>query len=95
MSKFVNELLGSIYQHKDNWRPYVGNVEVNGYTVYYRFGLQRENIIIFNYGNGAIFSVIDVLVGGKKTLTTYSDRYKLENAVKWWYKNVDLETLSK
>jgi hypothetical protein len=95
MSKFVKELLHSIYQDKDSWSQYAAIVRIDGFSIPYKTGIERNNVIIYNYGNSAILSIIRVKIENKDVRLTYWDCYKLEKAVTWWYKNVTLETLRK
>jgi len=82
MSKFVDEILEDIKTNKNSWAKYEG---------YKGTGLQKPNIIIGNYGNSAILSIAQIYIDDKCMPMTYMDRWRLEKAVGWWYRNIDLE----
>jgi hypothetical protein len=80
MSKFVDELLKQIYNEKDTWKKYANGT-----------GIEKSNIKIYNFGNTKILSVVSIDIEGQDMPLTYMDRYKLEKAIGWWYKNISLE----
>jgi hypothetical protein len=82
MSQFVNEILNSIYSDRNIWKKYANGT-----------GIEKENIKIFNFGNTKLLSVVHVEIEHQDIPLTYTDKWKLEKAVGWWYKNVELETL--
>lgn len=83
MSKFVDEILNDIKTNPLSFTDYKG------------FGIIKDNIIVSGYGNTAICSCIDVRVNLKYIPITYVDRWKLEIAIRNWYKNASIELLSK
>lgn len=82
MSKFVNELLNSIYNKKNNWKKCSNGT-----------GIEMDNIIIEQFGNSRLLSIICVEIDNQNIPLTYMDKYRLEKAVGWWYQNVDLNQL--
>lgn len=82
MSKYVTELITDIKNSPNSW------------TRYRNDGIQKGNIQIFNLGGKPIFSVIMVWINGKDTPTTYIDCWRLEVAVRNWFKTVSLDKLS-
>lgn len=83
MSKFVDEILEDIKTNKNSW--------AKNHSWEKGKGIRKKNIIIGFYGNSAIFSIIDVYIDNQSMPLTYLDRWRLEKAVTWWYKNIDLE----
>ena len=61
MSKYVNEILTDLKENPQTFKDYCGR------------GVQKENVIIYNYGNTRVFSVISVSVNGKVIPTSYID----------------------
>lgn len=84
MSIFVNELLNLIYNEKNNWKKCSNGT-----------GIEKDNIIIKNFGNSKLLSIIDVKIDNQDIPLTYMDKYRLEKAVGWWYQNVELNQLLK
>jgi len=82
MSKFVDEIIHDIRTNPDTWQDQCG------------YGIKKDNVIVTDYGNTAILSIISVYVNNKEMTRTWRDGYKLEKAVSWWYRNVSLKTLS-
>ena len=82
MSKYVNEILTDLKENPQTFKDYCGR------------GVQKENVIIYNYGNTRVFSVISVSVNGKVIPTSYIDNWRLEVAIKNWYATVPLSVLS-
>lgn len=80
MSKFVDEILKDIKENKNSW------VKCS-----YGTGIKKDTIVVDNYGNSALLSIVHVLINNQDMPLTYMDRYRLEKAVGWWYRNIDLE----
>jgi hypothetical protein len=83
MSKFVDEIIQDL---KNNPKTFFDCRGV---------GVKKENIAVIGYGNTRVLSIIDVLVNGESIPTSYMDKWRLEVAIKNWYRNADLSTLSK
>jgi len=83
MSKFVDEILTDLRRNPNTFLDYKGE------------GVIKDNIIICNYGAGKWLSSIIVVVNDKIIPTTYMDNYRLEVAIKNWYKTVPLVVLFK
>jgi hypothetical protein len=63
-------------------------VELNGFAN----GIECGGIKIDNMGNGTIFmlwctSIISCTINGVQMPLTYYDRFRLEETLKWWFKN--------
>jgi len=82
MSKFVNEIIKDLKENPQTFKDYQG------------FGVQKDNVIVYNYGNTRFLSIISVSVNGKHIPTSYIDNWRLEVAIKNWYKTVPLSVLS-
>ena len=82
MSKFVNEIIKDLKENPQTFKDYHG------------YGVQKDNVIVYNYGNTRVLSVISVSVNGKDIPTSYIDNWRLEVAIKNWYKTVPLSVLS-
>ena len=81
MSKYIDEIIQDLSNNPKSFKDFEGQ------------GVQKENIIITKYGNGSIFSIINVYINHKDMTTSYFDRYKLEISIKKWYRNISLEIL--
>lgn len=54
-------------------------------------GITDGNIDIIHFGNTRALSVIDVCVNGVEMRLTYIDRWRIEVAMKKWFKQMSLE----
>lgn len=81
MSKFVSEIIDSIKNEPTSWKDYKG------------FGCQKEDIIVYGYGNTRVLSTCGVKINDKTMPLTYIDKYRLDKAVSNWYKTVSLKTI--
>lgn len=84
MSVLVDEICKDIKKNPEKWKP---NNNHNG--------LEKDNVEIFGYGNTKLFSIININVNGKITYSSYTDKWKLESTVIWWYKNCTLSAYKK
>jgi hypothetical protein len=82
MSKFVDDIIKDIKQTPTKWDRYRGD------------GIRKGFLIISPIGGGPLFSVIQVEFEGVDMPLTYIDRWRLEVAVRKWFKKVDLEHLN-
>jgi hypothetical protein len=82
MSTFVNEIIKDLKENPQTFKDY------NGY------GVQKDNVIVYNYGNTRVLSIVRVSVNGKDIPTSYMDKWRLEVVIKNWYKTVPLSVLS-
>lgn len=83
MSKFIDEIVYSIRENSSEWCDNDG------------CGVKKGNIEVSLYGNSAMLSIINVWINGKTVPTTWLDRFKLEKAISFWYRNVPLSTISR
>jgi len=83
MSVYVDELIKDMRDNPLEWNEFKGH------------GIRKDNIVICQYGNSSLLSVIDVVIKGKSMPITYWDRWKLEVAVGKWYKSIPLTHISK
>ncbi len=89
MSKFIDEILEDIRKTPESWVRY-GND-----------GLQKRDIVISQCGNGHKFfmawatSIVEVTINGKKSysITTWGDKYRIEEAFLWWMRNATVNML--
>ncbi len=79
MSRYVDMLVKSIKDHPSNW--FVGD---------YAGHLVCGEVEIGGIGNTKLLSVCYISCKGVDVVMTYTDRYKIEGAVLWWYKNCSL-----
>lgn len=56
-------------------------------------GVQKGNLLIYGYGNGALISLIRVELNGSIFKITWDERRLLEIAIRNWYKVLPLEYL--
>lgn len=82
MSKFVDEIIKDLKENPHTFKDYHG------------IGVQKGNIIVYNYGNTPLLSVISVSINKKDIPTSYMDNWRLEVAVKNWYRTVSLSVLA-
>lgn len=84
MSKFVDEIIRDIKKNPQSWEDVKGS------------GLKKGGIELCCCCVGYRFlSVCFVEINDEEIPTTYWDKWKIETAVTWWYKNIDLKFLSK
>lgn len=83
MSLFVDKIIKDIKENPLSWTDWGG------------IGCANGNILVCNYGNTRVLSVISVLINSKEMPLTYLDRWKLEVTVGEWYKSVPLKQLQK
>ena len=81
MSKYVDELLKDIASNPETFKDYFGN------------GIEKSNIRISGFGNTRLLSVISVRINNKTIPTSYIDNWRLETAIKKWYRTVSLKVL--
>ena len=81
MSKYVDEILEDLKNKPETFKDYNG------------FGVQRDNLIISGYGNTRVLSCIRVHINDKWIPSSYIDGWRLEVAIKNWYKNSPLKRL--
>jgi hypothetical protein len=81
MSNYVRELLKDISSNPETFKDYFGN------------GIEKDNIRITGFGNTRLLSCITVRINNKDIPTSYIDKWRLETAIKKWYRTVSLKTL--
>ena len=81
MSKYVDELLQDIASNPETFKDYFGN------------GIEKGDIRISGFGNTRLLSVINVRINNKTIPTSYIDKWRLETAIKKWYRTVSLKVL--
>ena len=77
MSKYVDEIIEDLKNNPESFSD-IG------------FGLKKEGIRLTDFGNGAILSIVNVEIDGREIPTTNIDCYRLEKAIKNWYKTISL-----
>lgn len=82
-SEFVKEIIEDIKLHKRNWQKTSCGT-----------GISNHSMRIDSVGNSAILSICNLYIGETHMPLTYLDKYKLEKAVNWWYKNINLASLN-
>ena len=83
MSKYITEIIKDLRDNPETFKDYEG------------CGVQKEDIVVCQYGNTRSLSVISVLVNGKSMPTTYIDLWRLEVAIGRWYKTISLDVIRK
>jgi len=84
MSKFATQLAQDIRSNPDSWQPCKGF-----------YGISKENVQVWGYGNTKLLSVINVEIKGSDVALTYLDKWRLEREVLWWYANCNIGVLTK
>lgn len=87
MSLFVDQLVKDL---KENPLTFTITTSHYGRTV-----ITKSNLVIKGYGNPRLLSIIEVEINYKLVPLTYRDCWKLEVAVKNWYKSIPLEHILK
>ena len=82
MSNYINQILKDIEHDPTSFRDYQG------------CGIEKGNIVISQYGNTRLLSIIDVHINGKRIPTSYIDKWRLETAIKNWYETIPLWVLT-
>lgn len=82
MSKYVDEIIKDLKENPTEWRSKFGEVTKD-----------QIKLLCFNF-NPPILSVGSIKIKGEDIPTTYVDRYKMECAVRKWFKTVDLKTIT-
>lgn len=82
MSRYVDMLVKSIKEFPDKWLmgSSIGTLHCGG-------------LRIGGIGNTKLLSCCCLYSEGVEVITTYTDRYKIEAAVLWWYKNCSLTNI--
>ena len=88
MSKSVDEFIKLL---KENPKDWLNNSGIN--YPYKSLISKDESIKIEKHGNTCCLSVITLTCGNNEVLTTWFDRFKLENAVSEWFRNIGLKEL--
>lgn len=83
MSKYVNEIIKDLKENPESFYDYKGR------------GLTKGNLKITGYGNTSLLSVIWLYINGKDMPITYIDKWKLESAIRNWYRSSSFSILSK
>ncbi len=81
MSRFVDEIIKDLKENPLTFKDFEGR------------GVMKNNVIVCGYGNSKFLSLISVWINGKDIPTTYIDNWRLEVAIKNWYKTVPLWVL--
>lgn len=89
MSYYIREIVEDIKNSPKTWKRYGEN------------GLQKNGVIIKKCGNGSKYfmlwltSIAEVEVNGKGDFysTSWSDKYRIEEAFLWWMRNASVEML--
>ena len=78
MSAFVDEIIRDLEKNPELFRNYKGR------------GVQIGNVVVYDYGNTKFLSIISVSIKGTIIPTSYLDRWRLEVAIKKWYRKIPL-----
>ena len=54
-------------------------------------GIVKGNIVINGYGNTRVLSVVDLSIGDGVLKLSYTESWKLEAVIAWWYKTCSAE----
>lgn len=81
MSKYVDEIIQDLNKNPNSFKDYYGQ------------GVQKRNIKISQFGNTKMLSIINLEINGKSMPTSYLDLWRLESAIKKWYRSVPLKVL--
>lgn len=82
MSQFVKEIIKDLTENPKTFSDY------NGY------GVSKGRTRVYGYGNTRLLSIIRVEMNGKVIPTSYIDNWRLEVAIKNWYRTVPLSVIS-
>lgn len=81
MSVVIDELVKDIRNNPSSYTPKMEAFH----------GLKKEGVEIKLCGNTCLLSICNVYINGEPFPTTYIDRWKVEKAVSWWYRNMRAE----
>tara|TARA_R110000851_G_scaffold46804_2_gene113854 strand:- start:417 stop:668 length:252 start_codon:yes stop_codon:yes gene_type:complete len=81
MSKYINEILKDLNDNPTSFKDYHGQ------------GVVKGNIRISQFGNTRMLSIIKVCLNDKDIPTSYIDLWRMETAIKKWYRTVSLKVL--
>lgn len=81
MSKYIDEIIKDIKTNPSTYKDFEG------------YGIEKAGIRISQFGNTRMLSIINVEINGKKMPTSYIDLWRLETAIKWRYRTIDLKVL--
>ena len=70
MSKFIDEILKDLEDSPETFKDYHGQ------------GVQKGSIRVYEYGNTRVLSNIHVSINDKDIPTIYTDKWRLEVAIK-------------
>jgi hypothetical protein len=84
MSKFVDDIIYNIRKQPETWSVLPRRTQEKA------SGIASGRVQIRLHGNSALASIIDVDVDGIEMTITYWDRFFLERAVSWWFRQVRL-----
>lgn len=88
MSKLVNEVVADIKTNSNDWVA-----DSSGHR-YDAIRHKVKDIKITGYGNTRVFSVVELSINGIRVCPLgYYNAWKLEVALKDWYKNIKLSAL--
>lgn len=82
MSKYIDDIVFSLKNYPGTWSDNEG------------WGCKKGNIEIFGYSKVRLLTIITVKINGHIMPTNFRDKWKLEGAIGWWYKNVPLSQLT-
>jgi hypothetical protein len=85
MSKYVDEIIKDIRSNPETWERVKG-------------GLKKGSVYVYDFGNGHKWfggwftSIVSVSIDGIETkCLSWRDKYRLEEAFKWWMRNSTVE----
>jgi hypothetical protein len=78
MSKYVNEIVSDIKMNPDAWQN-CGNGSIC-----------KGRIVIGPMSPALLLVMAEVKIDGREQPVTYGDQFKLEKALRYWFRNVPL-----
>jgi hypothetical protein len=82
MSNYVKEILKDLKNNPETFQDYNGQ------------GVQKKRLVLAGFGNTAILSIVSIFINGKSIPTSYLDRFKIEIAIRNWYRTVPLNVIT-
>lgn len=85
MSKYISDITNLIRSNPQEWTPLSGNSIYRGMT--------NGLITIKDAGLGYFMSIVEVHIGNSELSLMRWDRFRIELAVAWWYRNCSLSKM--
>lgn len=81
MSKYIDEIINDLKKNPETYRDNAGQ------------GVRKGDVEVIGYGNSAVLSTISVMLNGHRVPSSYRDNFRLEVAIKRWYRTSPLTAL--